>query len=40
MEIKKVVGRDAILSFPNFSEEFIIHTYNSKTHLRGEIILN
>ena len=25
-EAKKIIGRDLLLSYPNFSEEFIIHT--------------
>ena len=27
---KKIVGRDVLLSYPNFSEEFKIHTDASK----------
>ena len=31
--MKKIVGRDVLLSYPNFSEKFIIHTDSSNTHL-------
>ena len=31
---KKILGRDVLLSYPNFSERFIINTDASKTHLR------
>ena len=37
-KMKKIVGRDVLLSYPNFSEAFIIHIYASKTQLRGVII--
>ena len=33
----KIVGRDVLLSYPNFSEEFIICTDASKMQLRGVI---
>ena len=29
--MKKIVGIDSLLSYPNFSEEFIIHMDISKT---------
>ena len=38
--MKKIVGIDVLLSYPNFIEEFIIHTYAGKTHIRILIILN
>ena len=31
MEMKKNVGIDALLPYPNFSEEFIIHTDSRKS---------
>ena len=34
---EKIAGRDVFLSYPNFSEEFIIHTYVRKMKLRGVI---
>ena len=33
MEMKKNVGIDALLPYPNFSEEFIIYTDSSNMHL-------
>ena len=33
IDMKKMVGRQALLSCPNFSEIFIIHTDASKMHL-------
>ena len=33
--MKKIVGLDVLLSYPNLSEIFIIHTDASKTHLGG-----
>ena len=33
--MKKIVGRDVLLSYTNFSERFIIHTGASKTQLWG-----
>ena len=33
-------GSDMLKSYPNFSEEFTIHTYARKTHLRGVISQN
>ena len=35
MEMKKIVGRDVILSYPNFSEKFKMHTVASNTQLGG-----
>ena len=35
--MKKIVGRDILLYYPNFSERFIIHTDAIKTQL-GEVI--
>ena len=32
---KKIVGRDVLLSYPNFSKRFIFHTEASKTQLGG-----
>ena len=37
MDMKKISGRDVFLSYPNFSEEFIIHTYVRKMKLGGVI---
>ena len=37
IEMKKIVGRDMLLSYPNFSEEIIIHTEASRTHTRKVI---
>ena len=31
--MRKIVGRDAILACPDFSEEFTINTYVSKTQI-------
>ena len=36
-EMKKIVGRETLLSYPNFDEEFVIHTDASKTAL-GAVI--
>ena len=33
--MKKIVGSGVLLSYPNFSEKFIIHTDASKTKLGG-----
>ena len=38
--MKQIVRQDVFLSYPNFSEEFIIHTDSSKTHLGGLISQN
>ena len=38
--MNKIVGQDALLSYSNFSEEFIIHTDARKTQIRGVIIQN
>ena len=39
-EIKNTVGRDVLLSYPNFTENFTIHTDASKTQLGGVISQN
>ena len=36
----KKVGRDVLLSYTNFSEEFIIQTDSRKVNLRGVINQN
>ena len=33
--MKKIVGRDVLISYPNFSEKFIIYTDSSNTQLGG-----
>ena len=38
--MNKIMGRDVILPYPNFSAYFIIHTYDSKMQLRGVMIKN
>ena len=38
--MKKIVERDFLLSYPNFSEIFIIHTNTRKIHLGGVISQN
>ena len=38
--MKKIVGRDFLLSYHNFSENFMIHTDASKTQLGGVISQN
>ena len=38
--MKNIVGRDVLLSYPNFGEKFIIHTDASKTQLGGVISKN
>ena len=38
--MKKIVGRDVPLKYPNFSEAFIIHTDARKTQLGRVIIQN
>ena len=35
MAMKKILGTHVILSYPNFSEDFIIHTGDIKEQLRG-----
>ena len=35
MAIIIIIGREVLLSCPNFSEEFIIHIETSKTQLGG-----
>ena len=37
ISMMKIVGRDVLLSYPNFNERFIIHTDASKTQLGGVI---
>ena len=39
-KIKKVIARDVLLAYPNFSEEFIIYTDASKYQLGGIITQN
>ena len=36
--MKKIVGREVLPSYPNFRENFIIHTDASNTQLGGIII--
>ena len=38
--MKKIVGRDILLYYPNFSKKFIIKTDASNTHLGGVIRKN
>ena len=38
--MNKIVGRDVLIYYPNFSERFIINTDASKTQLRGVICKN
>ena len=38
--MKKQVGRDVLLSYPDFTKKFIIHAYASKTQLGGIISQN
>ena len=38
--MKKIVGRDVLLYYPNFSERSIIHTDARKTQLGGVTIKN
>ena len=38
--MKNIVERDVLISYPNFRENFIIHTDANKTHLGGVIIQN
>ena len=40
MEMKKIVGRDILISCPNLSEDFMIHSDDSKNNLRGIFIQN
>ena len=40
MEMKKRLVRDILFSYPNFSENFIIHTDESNTYIREVIIQN
>ena len=38
--MKNIVGRDVLLSYPKFSEKFIVHIDASKTQLGGVISQN
>ena len=38
--LKKIVGRDVLLYYPDFSKRFIMHTDASKTQLGGVISQN
>ena len=38
--MKKIVGKDFLLSYPNFSGEFITHTDAIKMQIRGVISQN
>ena len=38
--MKKIVGQEILISYPNFSETFIIHTDASNTQLGGIISQN
>ena len=38
--MKQIVIRDVLISYPNFSERFIIYTDDSKTRLGGVISQN
>ena len=40
ISMMKIVGRNVLLSYPNFNEIFIIHTNASKTQLGGVISHN
>ena len=40
LDMKKIVGLDVLLSYPNFRKRFIIHTSASKTQLGGVISQN
>ena len=40
MATEKIVGREVLLSYPNFIKTFIIDTDASKTHLGGVISQN
>ena len=37
MAMKKIVGRDVLLAYPDFTKEFVIHTDASKAQLGGVI---
>ena len=37
METKKIIGRGVLLTYPNFSEKFIIHPYSSNINT-GRVI--
>ena len=37
MVVNKIIGRDVLLSYHNFSEWFMIHTDARKEQLRGAI---
>ena len=38
--MNKIVDKDVLLSYPNFSEEFKIHTDDRKIYIRGVISQN
>ena len=38
--LKKILGREVLLSYPNFIEIFIIHNDTRKTHIGWEMIKN
>ena len=40
MDMENIVVKYVFLSCNNFSEEFIFHTYDSKTHIGGLISQN
>ena len=40
IDMKKILGRDVLISYPNFSNNFIIHTDAIKTQLGGVISHN
>ena len=40
LAMTKIVGRDVLISYPNFSEKLIIHTDAGKAQLRGIISQN
>ena len=40
MDMKNIVGQYVFLSYNNFSEQFLFHTYDSKTHIGGLISQN
>ena len=34
MDVRKIIGREVQISYPNFSGRIIIHAYASKMHIR------
>ena len=40
MTMEKIVGRDVLLFYPNFSVDFVIQTHARKNHLWGIISQN